>query len=73
MLSRSTLMRRVAGALVALALLFPAAPVRAQGAAPSLTDSLGWDPAVRRGVLPNGIRWFVKKNGRFRANAVCTL
>ncbi|TMA23956.1 MAG: insulinase family protein [Deltaproteobacteria bacterium] len=38
--------------------------VRAQGAAPSLTDSLGWDPAVRRGVLPNGIRWFVKKNGR---------
>src|SRR5262249_46402809 len=32
--------------------------------APSLTDSLTWDPSVRRGVLPNGIRWFIKKNGR---------
>jgi zinc protease len=31
-------------------------------AAPTLTDSLSWDPAVRRGVLPNGIRWFIKKN-----------
>ncbi|HEY6195281.1 MAG TPA: insulinase family protein [Candidatus Eisenbacteria bacterium] len=43
-----------------LVLLAPLA--RAQGAPPSLTDSLRWDPTVRRGVLPNGIRWFVKKN-----------
>ena len=47
--------------LAALALLL-AAPARAQVAPPSLTDSLRWDPTVRRGVLPNGIRWFVKKN-----------
>ena len=48
--------------LATLALVVPA-PVLAQ-ATPSLTDSLTWDPTVRRGVLPNGIRWFVKKNGR---------
>ena len=53
---------RAAWALLAAAVL--AAPVaRAQGV-PALTDSLRWDPTVRRGVLPNGIRWFVKKNGR---------
>ena len=40
-----------------LVLLLPAGalPVYAQ-AAPTLTDSLTWDPAVRRGVLPNGVR-----------------
>jgi zinc protease len=41
----------------------PAQAAPAQSA-PALTDSLTWDPTVRRGVLPNGIRWFVKKNGR---------
>ncbi len=42
-----------------------AAPrVQAQATAPALTDSLTWDPTVRRGVLPNGIRWFVKKNAK---------
>jgi zinc protease len=46
---------------VAAATLVAPAPARAQGE-PVLTDSLRWDPAVRRGVLPNGIRWFVKKN-----------
>ena len=55
---------RVPRAALALAasfiLLAPLA--RAQGAPPSLGDSLRWDPTVRRGVLPNGIRWFVKKN-----------
>ena len=65
---RSTLFRslprqavRSAGLLAALALLL-AAPASAQVAPPSLTDSLRWDSTVRRGVLPNGIRWFVKKN-----------
>ena len=48
-----------------LVLLLPASalPVYAQ-AAPTLTDSLTWDPAVRRGVLPNGVRWFVKQNAK---------
>ena len=49
-------------AVAVLAVLAPA-PARAQGT-PSLTDSLTWDPAVRRGVLPNGVRWFVRKNAR---------
>src|SRR5687768_3666378 len=31
-------------------------------AALSLTDSLRLDPTVRTGVLPNGIRWYVKQN-----------
>ena len=50
---------------VTLALVAPpvAPPAHAQGA-PSLTDSLTWDPSVRRGVLPNGVRWFVKKNAK---------
>jgi zinc protease len=37
---------------------------RAQGPAPALTDSLRWDPTVRRGVLPNGIHWYVKRNAK---------
>ena len=63
-------LRHVARAVVALSLglvLLAPAPAPAQTAtkaAPSLTDSLTWDPAVRRGVLPNGIRWFVKKNAK---------
>ena len=50
-------------ALAASLVLLPP-PLHAQGAPPALTDSLRWDPSVRRGVLPNGIRWFVKKNGK---------
>jgi zinc protease len=57
-----TLVRLGLGVLAALALALPATAL-AQ-AAPALTDSLSWDPAVRRGVLPNGMRWFIKKNGR---------
>jgi zinc protease len=49
-------------ALALVAALVLAAPVAHAQGAPALTDSLTWDPAVRRGVLPNGIRWFVKKN-----------
>jgi len=59
---RPTLVRLASSLLAALVLALPAAAL-AQSA-PALTDSLTWDPAVRRGVLPNGIRWFVKKNGR---------
>jgi zinc protease len=50
--------------LVAAATLALAAPVAHAQGTPSLTDSLSWDPAVRRGVLPNGIRWFVKRNAK---------
>jgi len=49
------------GLLAALGLALPAPALHAQ-AAPALTDSLTWDPMVRRGVLPNGMRWFIKKN-----------
>jgi len=59
---RPTLVRLVSSLLAALVLALPAAAL-AQST-PALTDSLTWDPAVRRGVLPNGIRWFIKKNGR---------
>jgi len=61
------LARRGAGAtrghLAAVALLLSAlvSSAHAQGT-PSLTDSLTWDPAVRRGVLPNGIHFFIKTN-----------
>src|SRR5262245_10571747 len=58
---RSTLARVAFGLLAALVLALPAPAVHAQ-ATPALTDSLTWDPTVRRGVLPNGIRWYVKKN-----------
>jgi zinc protease len=51
-------------ALALVAALVLAAPVAQAQGAPALTDSLTWDPAVRRGVLPNGIRWFVKKNAK---------
>ena len=59
---RPTLVRLVSSLLAVLVLALPATAL-AQSA-PALTDSLTWDPAVHRGVLPNGIRWFVKKNGR---------
>jgi len=54
-----------AAAAVAIAIAIAmASPARAQAPAPSLLDSLRWDPAVHRGVLPNGIRWFVKRNAK---------
>jgi len=59
---RTTLVRLGLVLLAALVLALPAGAL-AQSA-PALTDSLTWDPSVRRGVLPNGIRWFVKKNTR---------
>jgi zinc protease len=39
----------------------PAAPAPA---APALTDSLAFDPTVRTGLLPNGMRFFIKKNAK---------
>ena len=32
--------------------------------APALTDSLRLDPTVRTGVLPNGMRYFIKRNAK---------
>jgi zinc protease len=65
MISPRIVLRAMRGALALAASLVLLAPsVQAQAPPPSLTDSLRWDPTVRRGVLPNGIRWFVKKNGR---------
>jgi zinc protease len=58
--SRPTLYRLGVALLAALALVVPA--IALAQSTPALTDSLTWDPAVRRGVLPNGIRWFIKKN-----------
>src|SRR5438093_7325194 len=37
--------------------------------APSLADSLRLDPAVHRGVLPNGLRSFIQRNLRPKARA----
>lgn len=67
----SRLKRSALAALAALALFVPAA--LAQAPAPSLTDSLRWDPSVSRGVLPNGIRWYVKKNAKPEARVALRL
>jgi len=60
----STLRRGVGLVLAAAAVFVLAAPLARAQSTPSLTDTLRWDPTVRRGVLPNGIRWFVKRNAR---------
>jgi zinc protease len=56
------------GLLAALAVAPLGAPRAAQALAPaggvSLGDSLRLDPAVRTGVLPNGLRYYVRHNGR---------
>lgn len=44
----------------AVLLAQPAAPP----AAPALTDALPLDSAVRAGTLPNGLRYFIRANGR---------
>jgi zinc protease len=59
---RPTLVRLASSLLAVLVLALP--PAAHAQSAPTLTDSLTWDPAVRRGVLPNGIRFFIKKNAR---------
>jgi zinc protease len=42
----------------------PAVPGASAPPAPRLGDSLRTDPQVRAGTLPNGLRWFVRKNAR---------
>ena len=45
----------------------PPAPATAQAPAtpaPVLSDSLALDPSVRTGVLPNGMRFFIKRNAK---------
>jgi zinc protease len=64
MRSRSPHTRWTCAALALAAMLTLAAPHAHSQGAPALTDSLAWDPTVTRGVLPNGIRWFVKKNAK---------
>jgi len=59
---RPTLVRLASSMLAVLVLALP--PAAHAQSAPALTDSLTWDPAVRRGVLPNGIRFFIKKNAK---------
>lgn len=49
--------------LVVLVLLAVAAIAQAAGA-PALTDSLRLDPAVRTGVLPNGLRYYLRANAK---------
>ena len=51
-------------ALAIAAALVLAVPQAGAQSVPALTDSLTWDPSTRRGVLPNGIRWFVKQNAK---------
>jgi zinc protease len=36
----------------------------AHASPPALTDSLRLDPLVRTGTLPNGMRWFIRRNPR---------
>ena len=48
--------------LAAVMSLLAALPALAQ--APALTDSLRLDPTVRTGTLPNGMRYFIKRNGK---------
>jgi zinc protease len=42
----------------------PAPAPPAPPPAPALSDSLSLDPSVRTGVLPNGMRYFIKRNGK---------
>jgi zinc protease len=54
--------------LLALLSTLGATPLAAQGAAPrdsfALTAALPVDPAVRMGTLPNGLRWYVRRNAK---------
>jgi zinc protease len=61
---RPTALAVLAAATALVALPALAAPSQAEGAPPAAGDSLRWDPALRRGVLPNGLRWIVKHNAR---------
>ena len=47
---------------ISLGALLLAGAAGAQQAAPSPGDSLPVDPAIVRGTLPNGLRYFVRRN-----------
>lgn len=55
-------MRRLSQLL--LPLLLAALPLGAQQAAPALAAPLPVDPKVKIGTLPNGIRYYIRKNAR---------
>lgn len=56
-------MLRLVTALAA-ALVLLAVPAPAQAPAADLSAPLPLDPAVRAGVLPNGLRYFIRRNAR---------
>ena len=47
---------------VALSAILVASAAGAQQVAPKLTDALPVDPAIVQGTLPNGLRYFVRRN-----------
>lgn len=51
-------------ALVAVLSCFPTGVAPATAALPALGDSLRLDPAVRTGMLPNGLRYYIRHNDR---------
>ncbi len=68
MVTAPTLRLRRAGILALLFLLGGAAP-----GAQDLNAPLQLDPAIRRGTLPNGITWFVRRNSRPEKRAALRL
>ncbi len=67
--SRNRLLRLFSAALASSLLALPAAAqppasATAAPAAPALSDTLRLDPTVRTGVLPNGMRFFIKRNAK---------
>jgi zinc protease len=56
--------------LALLTLLMPIVPLHAQAPAPAAppafapTDLLPFDPAVTKGTLPNGLQYFIRRNGK---------
>jgi zinc protease len=57
-------MTRLITALLALFLALPAVPAAQPAAPPALSGPLPVDPAVITGTLPNGLRYYVRRNTR---------
>jgi zinc protease len=75
-----TSIRLLIGMLLYLAALQPArvqaqaaAAAPAASSAPALTDTLPFDPAVTTGALPNGLRYYIRRNGRPEQRVVMRL
>jgi hypothetical protein len=47
---------------LALAMLAIASPAAAAEMSPASDEAIAWDPAIRHGVLPNGLRYAVMRN-----------